>query len=217
MRARSPEARSRSRWARLLAGCAGVLALMGWPIHAPANVQEQRARLPPPATDCSDPVTGTWMSHAFYPQQGQWYVVNLDVRRVPGQPSQLNGQMRVHFWTGDERTSEPPACDSGRTRAEVRETARGTVAPDGTIVFSGTSYIVERDYCGFMGGYALDTYSGKIDFSLMEFQSILDDGHAFRNIPVVFRRVACAESPTVPHPVVVPPNTPPGHVSGCGR
>ena len=201
----------------LFACCAGVLALMGWPIRAPANVQEQRARLPPPATDCSDPVTGTWMSHAFYPAQRQWYVVNLDVRRVAGQPRALTGQMRVHFWTGDERTSEPPACDAGRVRGEVRETAAGTVAPDGTIVFSGTSYVVERDYCGFMGGYALDTYSGKIDFALMEFQSILDDGRDFRNIPVVFRRVACAETPSVPRPVVVPPNTPPGHVSGCSR
>ena len=180
-------------------------------------MQEQRARLPPPATDCSDPVTGTWMSHAYYPHAAQWYVVNLDVRRVPGRPTAITGQMRVHFWTGNERTSEPPACTAGTTRAEVRETAEGTIAPDGTIVFAATSYTRERDYCGWGGGYALDTYSGKIDFALMEFQSILDDGHDFRNIPVVFRRVACAETPTVPHPVVVPPPTPPGHVSGCGR
>lgn len=216
MLSRTTDARSRRRL-RVLGACVALfVALLAWPNRAPANVQEQRARLPPPATDCSDPVTGTWMSHAYYPHARQWYVVNLDVRRVAGRPNALTGQMRVHFWTGDERTSEPPACAPGTLRAEVRETAQGTIAPDGTIVFSGTSYTRERDYCGWSGGYALDTYSGKIDFALMEFQSILDDGHNFRNIPVVFRRVACAETPTVPRPVVVPPNTPPGHVSGCG-
>jgi hypothetical protein len=202
----------------VLALCGAALVL-GVPRRAPANIQEQRARLPPPALDCSDPVAGTWMSHAYYPHASQWYVVHLDVRRQPGDPSRLVGQMRVHFWSGDERTSEPPPC-GGLTsiRAEVREPAVGTYGPDGEIVFRGTSYVVERDYCGWGGfGYALDRYSGKIDPEIMEFQSILDDGAFFRNIPVVFRRIACAEEPTRPPTVVArPPTMPPGHVSGCG-
>jgi hypothetical protein len=208
----SRHARRRS----ILAVLVVALAWLASPRVAPANVQEQRARLPPPATDCSDPVTGTWMSHAFYPHVSQWYVIHLDIRRAVDAPTQLVGQMRVHFWTGDARTVEPPACGPQTIRAEVREPAVGTVAADGTIRFAATSYVGERTYCGWGGGYALDTFSGRIDFARMEFISLLDDGQNFRAIPVVFRRIACAESPRVPRPIVAPPHTPPGHVSGCG-
>ena len=156
------------------------------------------------------------MSHAWYPHVAQWYVVQLDVRREGAAPDRLVGQMRVHFWTGDERAVEPPACGPGTVRAEVREPAVGTVATDGAIRFAATSYVGERTYCGWGGGYALDTFSGRIDFARMEFVSVLNDGQSFRDIPVVFRRIACADSPRVPHPVVAPPHTPPRHVSGCG-
>jgi hypothetical protein len=209
----------RSRRVRRRLAAAALLTAFTWflrPAVAPANVQEQRARLPPPATDCSDPVTGTWMSHAFYPHVAQWYVIHLDVRRKAPGSRDLVGQMRVHFWTGDERTVEPPACTGDTVRAEVREPAVGAIASDGAIRFAATSYVGERTYCGWAGGYALDTFSGRIDFTRMEFVSRLDDGHEFRDIPVVFRRIACAEAPTVPRPVVAPPLTPPGHVSGCG-
>jgi hypothetical protein len=156
------------------------------------------------------------MSHAYAPHVAQWDVIHLDIRRAAAAREQLVGQMRVHFWTGDERTVEPPACRPDTIRAEVREPAVGAVASDGAIRFAATSYVGERTYCGWGGGYALDTFSGRIDFARMEFVSLLDDGHQFRDIPVVFRRIACAESPRVPQPVVAPPLTPPGHVSGCG-
>ena len=184
-----------------------------------ANIEEQRARLPPPATDCTDKVAGTWMSHAYYPAQHQWYVVNLDVRRVPGHPDQLQGLIRSHFWDGDEHMQEPPAgCAHVSTHAEVREPAVGTYAADRSIQFRGTSWALERQYCGFGIGYALDTYSGKIDESIMEFQTILDDFHDFRGIPVVFRRVACAPEPAVaPHPTVEPPSFQPPGLRGCAR
>lgn len=209
---------TRRRWLALLS----VLVLLAPCLVASrsrANIEEQRARLPPPATDCSDPVAGTWMSHAYYPHQHQWYVVNLDVRRVSGHTSQLQGQMRVHFWDGDDhRVEPPPSCAGVEFHAEVREPARGTYSTDGQIVFSGTSWTLERQYCGFNIGYALDTYSGKIDPAIMEFQTILDDQHEFRGIPVVFRRVACAPEPAaLPHPAVAPPSFHPPGVSGCAR
>src|ERR1044071_3158521 len=125
------------------------------------------------------------MSHAYYPQQHQWYVVNLDVRRVTGHPDQLQGLIRAHFWDGDEHMVEPPAdCAHVSMHAEVREPAVGTLTPDQTITFRGTSWALERQYCGFGMGYALDTYSGRIDPQIMEFQTILDDFHEFRGIPV---------------------------------
>ncbi|MBI2892745.1 MAG: hypothetical protein HYY06_04285 [Deltaproteobacteria bacterium] len=59
---------------RLLRLLAPVVVLA--PALATADIQEQRARLPPPAT-CVDPVDGVWMAHSFYPRVGQWYVFTV--------------------------------------------------------------------------------------------------------------------------------------------
>src|SRR5688572_7570491 len=84
-----------------------VLSLL--PIAGPAlaDVQEQRARLPPPA-DCGDDVQGVWMSHTFYPHVSQWYIFTLTVRRAGG--AALEGHIHSMYWTSDATHPQPPPC-----------------------------------------------------------------------------------------------------------
>ena len=67
----------RSRRAWLVLGVGLVLL----PTLAPATIEEQRARLPPAATNCDDPVAGVWMSHKFEDFQLYWYVFTLRIQR----------------------------------------------------------------------------------------------------------------------------------------
>jgi len=180
-----------------------------------ADIEEQRARLPPPATDCDDPVAGTWRSHAYYPHVGEWYIVNLDVRRVRGDASRLVGRMRVRFWAGVPQASEPPASCAGTDHDfDVVEEASGSIVGN-AFVFQGSSWRLEHTHCGTSIGYNLDRYAGTIDPAILEFQSVLDDGGAFVNIPVVFRRIACASDAPPPVFVRPPPFVPPNLRRGC--
>lgn len=188
------------------------------PSLAPATVEEQRQRLPPPAT-CGDPVEGVWMSHAYYPRYRDWYIFTMEVRRVSAGSPLLTGQILAHSWTGSANESAPPACAPGRDRWEVLMPARGRLLPDGTILFGGVSWRTTAIHCG--GGpasYNADQFSGRIDPALQEFQSVDNDGGRSVNEPTVFRRVRCFEPPPVPHPVVAPPPfNPPTRRGGCAR
>ncbi|MBI2897538.1 MAG: hypothetical protein HYY06_28525 [Deltaproteobacteria bacterium] len=201
---------------RLVHLVATVVVLL--PALAPADVQEQRARLPPPAA-CADPVEGTWMSHAYYPHVGQWYIFELAIRRAPPGSGTLAGEMHALYWNGDPGDSEPPTCAPGVYRKSVHEPAVGTI--DGSrIAFNGTSWRADDDFCGAPAdAYNLDNFSGTIDPALQEFQSVLN-APGWVDVPTVFRRVRCADSPQAPPvlPVKVapPPIQPPGSSAGCG-
>lgn len=202
---------------RLIHLLAMVLVLA--PALAPADIQEQRARLPPPAT-CSDPVEGTWMSHAYYPHVGQWYIFRLQIRRAAAGTGTLTGDMHALYWNGGPGDPEPPACAPGVYRRSVYEPAAGTI--DGTrIVFNATSWRADQDFCEAPAdAYNLDNFSGTIDPALQEFQSVLN-APGWVDVPTVFRRVRCADAPAPPRtppglPVKVapPPISPPG-TGGC--
>ncbi len=201
--------RIRRRTALLLA----VTALVA-PALAPADIQEQRARLPPPA-DCTDPVEGVWMSHTFYPHVSEWYIFTLTVRRVAGNPSALEGSVHSMFWTGEAQRSEPPACGQGDRRS-VNEPAQGRLE-GGTIFFGGTAWQSAPDSCTVVhGGYNPDRFSGVIDPRLQEFQTRVEDGGIFRGEPTVFRRVRCLDPASPPHVAVEPPPFYPRRDGGCG-
>ncbi|MBI2896268.1 MAG: hypothetical protein HYY06_22110 [Deltaproteobacteria bacterium] len=185
---------------------------------APADVQEQRARLPPPAT-CSDPVEGTWMSHKYYPEYADWYVFSLRIRRAQGSSSGLTGEIQAHVWSGGPRDAEPPACTGFGSHWTVFMTAQGTI-DDGRIHFWGTSWRPETAFCGrapVSGEYNLDHFSGTIDPAIQEFQSVNNDGGRSVNDPTVFRRVGCFDPPAAPHVKVAPPPFyPRSNSGGCG-
>lgn len=101
-----------------------------FPVLSLADViQEQQARLPPPA-QCADPVAGVWMSHAFYPHVSEWYVFTLTIARVPNDASALAGRIHAVFWSGTTQTAALPACGPGVDRRAVLEPARGSYDPD---------------------------------------------------------------------------------------
>jgi hypothetical protein len=198
---------------RRVALVTAVLALLA-PALAPADIQEQRARLPPPA-ECTDPVEGVWMSHTFYPHVSEWYIFTLTVRHVAGDPTALEGSVHSMFWSGVAERPEPPACGQGDRRS-VNEPARGTHRA-GLIQFGGTAWQSAPDSCTpVMGGYNPDRFSGQIDPRLQEFQTRVEDGGIFQGEPTVFRRVRCLEPGAQPHVTVEPPPFYPRREGGCG-
>ncbi len=190
------------------------------PAPAPATVAEQRARLPPPA-ECHDPVAGTWMAHVYYRHVGEWYVFLLRVKHAPGGGPDLVGTIHSEFWAGGPKDAEPPACEIGVVHRSVAEHARGHF--DGkTLVFNATDWRPDQPSClGSEVDYLLDDFSGRIDRSRQEFQSVLNsDAPEWVNVPTVFRRVSC-DSGTVVAGAGDRPPRPPGppprrHLFGCG-
>lgn len=190
--------------------------MMILPPTAWTTVQEQRARLPPPA-DCPDPVTGVWKSHAYYPGHGQWYIFTLTVRRVEGSERQLTGQVHSHYWTGGPGDEEPPPCGPGGYHQTVIMPANGTF--DGLdIEFGGTSWRNDQTFCGPpTSSYYPDRFSGTVDPALEEFQSVNNDGGPMVNYPTVFRRIRCLDADEdAPSVEVVPPPEFYPSSGGCG-
>lgn len=188
------------------------------PARGRATIEEQRARLPPPAS-CEDPVAGQWRAHVFYRHVQQWYVFVLDIGRAGDE--QLVGTIHVDFWDGGELDAQPPDCRVAPRRGEVFEHASGSLV--GLELRFEASDWRDEQVCGSIGGgYLLDRFSGTIDVERMEFQSLLNaDAPEWRDVPTVFRRVRCSDGggdePSEPKVVVAPPPyEPPDDARGCG-
>jgi hypothetical protein len=209
---------ARPRWTRRIAVIGIVAGISLIAARAPATVEEQRARLPPAATDCEDPVAGVWKSHKYDPRFGDWYSFTLTIDRDANDRQKLVGTIHAHSWTGDPQQEEPPPCTAGVWHWTVMMTAEGTVTDDGRIHFGGTSWRFENAYCGralSSGEYNVDNFSGIIDPEIMEFQSVNNDGGRSINDPMVFRRISCNQAPPSPHVNPVPPPFVPDQ-GGCG-
>jgi hypothetical protein len=208
------------RWGRW-AALAVVVGVWLVPLSAPATIEEQRARLPPPADCEDDPVAGLWKSHQYDEQYRDWTVFMLDIRRVPGSDTQLVGTITNHSWDAGPEQQEPGPCAAFGNQWIVSMDARGTIGPDGRIHFGGIgAWRLDRIVCnGGPGGYNLDNFSGVIDPTLQEFQSVNNDGGRAVNDPTVFRRIRCHDqdaSPPSPHVNPVPPAFYPSlKPSGC--
>jgi hypothetical protein len=194
----------------------GVVVLA--PREVLGTVEEQRARLPPPA-ECTDPVEGIWMSLSYARVVGEWYDFTLDIRRAAPGSDELKGEITSHFWNGVSTDPKPPACTPGGLELVVKMPARGKVADDAgksRVFLGGTTYTNDRAVCGRFVGYNPDTFEGTIDPKLQEFQSLNNDGGIFRNEPAVFRRVRCLEPPRKQALDVKPPDFAPAKRTGCG-
>lgn len=191
----------------------GLFLALALPRAVEATVAEQRARLPPPA-DCADPVTGTWKALTWRPRYDDWNDWTLEVRRVPEDPTRLRGTILNHSWYGPSTQSAPPPC-AGERELTIGMDAEGTLEGDLIHFYAVGQWRLEAAHCGEMElGYNLDHFSGTIDHTLHEFQSVNNDGGTAVNEPVVFRRVRCEDAPPrVFTPVAPPPFYPPG--SGC--
>jgi hypothetical protein len=213
---RSHPRRTRALFALVVCSMA---ALVLFPMTLRATVEEQRARLPPPAS-CPDAVEGVWMSHKFDPRFWDWYVFTLRIRRSAPGAQTLVGDIQSHYWDGGPDDPQPPAaCRPGMQHQTVFMTAQG-IANNGRIEFWGTSWRPEQSLCGaapVAGQYNLDHFSGTIDANLQEFQSVNNDGGRSINDPTVFRRIRCLDpGPAARLTIAPPPFAPPRHAAGCG-
>ncbi len=189
--------------------------------NAPASIEEQRARLPPPAR-CDDPVVGEWRAKKYEDRYGNWFAVTLEVRRAAPGSNLLTGRILARLWYASARDVEPPPCSPAVFRDyEVEMPATGT-AEGNQIRFGARSYQIRAVHCGRVEHYNPDNFSGTIDPAIQEFQSVNNDGGRAVNDPMVFRRVRCfdpgasagprANTPAV---IVTPPFMPPRSSRGC--
>jgi hypothetical protein len=219
--AMSGKARRSLRRAVWLAALASLVVLWFIPSRAPATIAEQRARLPP-AAECGDEiVAGVWRSHAYNPQFQDWAVFTLTIRRVTGSPNELVGTISNHSWMGGPEDQEPPPCERQREfEWVVSMDARGRVEDGNRIFFGGIGgWRLDETRCHHgPWGYNLDNFTGVIDPSILEFQSVNNDGGRAVNEPAVFRRIRCPPQESVQAPTVNarPPAFYPEGGRGCG-
>jgi hypothetical protein len=196
-------------------GLVALLVCVVCPAEAPATIEAQRARLPPPA-DCSDPITGTWLSHAFHERFGQWGRFTLVVHRDPDDQERLVGTISNEAWYGPAEEARRGPC-KGQLQYLVSMDAEGSIRGD-EFVFGGVGqWRLDELFCGSLGGYNLDQFAGRVDHQLHEFQTLNNDGGRYVDVPTVFRRIACEESGEEPPRIAVdpPPFYPPPEASGC--
>ncbi len=184
----------RRRWLGAAVAAWAAVALLAPPLSA--TIEEQRQRLPPPAT-CQDPAEGIWMALKYQPRWGEWENFILEIHRdKPGEPG-ITGNIKNHFWYAGGNDPTPPACGKARDYI-VRMEATGT-EKGGTIQFDGRNpWKNDPTSCRpFLGRYNPDHFSGTIEVERQEFQSVNNDGGRAVNDPYVFRRVKCFDTPPV--------------------
>ena len=189
-----------------------------------ASIEDQRLRLPPPATvddnsDCSDPVVGVWLGQHYNPRSISWQKYRLHIRRVSPGSTALVGEVRVLYWTGAASLVVPPAdCQGVGLSAEILQNATGTVV-NNFLSFGGNDWRAGQVFCGSRGSVAYnpDHFQGLINVGLQEFQSVNNDGGTAVNEPVVFRRIECAQRTPQPNVTVVLPTTEPLRTHGQRR
>ncbi len=194
----------------------GVTSAMILPRKAPGTVAEQRSRLPPPVA-CESEIEGLWKAHTYNRRYRRWTEFTLQIRRVAGSETELEGKIFNHTWYGNSEQEQPGPCQ-GRQRWRVSMNAEGSYRK-GEVRFKGTFWKFDELLCGRLSpawGYNLDFFSGKVDRGLQEFQSVNNDGGLAVNVPYVFRRIGCLDMKPVRVKVKPPPLYPQGRNSGCG-
>jgi hypothetical protein len=212
--------RATARFLTVVVVLGGSLTL--FPRGSAATVEEQRARLPPPA-ECPDKVEGTWAA-LYHTVTGSWIEYTATVRRRgPAADGNAAGpievEMRAHAWDGPKSNDKPLPCTPGQREITVTMPGTGAIDAATNLFFGAKTYQVESLACGNDTVYHPDNFKGRIDPALQEFQSENNDGASAVHEPVVFRRVRCLGAAARGKAVATPPAfaPPKRSVWGCGR
>lgn len=155
------------------------------------TIEGQRALLPSAAT-CKDPIVGTWQSLKYNPALGEWVQFSLAVHR--GASGAITGTILSHTWSGGAFDRVPPPCTRGAFDMTVSMPASGRDDGRGGITFGATHFVILSMKCyAPESTYAPDSFSGKIDGTRQEFQSVNNDGANDIDAPYVFRRTGCLD------------------------
>lgn len=154
-----------------------------------SSVDGQRALLPAAAA-CADPVAGRWEALKYSPARSSWVHFTLTVRHYEG--GAIGGTILSRTWFGGPRDRVPPPCEIGGFDLTVSMNAFGVANHAGQITFGSTKFSIVSVQCPALSmDYAPDSFSGSIDSSREEFQSLNNDGATDVNVPYVFRRTSC--------------------------
>lgn len=154
------------------------------------SISGQRAILPK-AAFCKDPVSGFWEALKYNPLQGSWVHFKLTVRR---EGANVHGTILSRIWSGSPRDITPRGCDASEFGSfEVLTSMNASGSTNGVSITFGASHATTITQCGPIGEYFPDRFSGTVDESRQEFQSLNNDGAADINMPYVFRRTGCLD------------------------
>jgi hypothetical protein len=153
------------------------------------TVEGQRALLPS-AARCNDPVEGKWEALKYNARISTWVRFTLTLHRDAS--GALSGTILSRSWGGTVFDREPPPCSFGGFDMTVSMPASGRADASGHITFGSSRYSVVATRCLMLDtSYAPDNFSGSIDGTRQEFQSLNNDGAYDINVPYVFRRTGC--------------------------
>jgi len=194
-----------------------VVATLGWAGRAPADIQEQRARLPPAAQGCADELSGTWRAHAY--EVNQWRVVTVHIRRVPGDPTRLEGSFTTELWIAPRDRPERPVCVPGVQHRTLAGALHGTLVGEHMEWWNDAGIFDEILHCGVSEGRYFG--EGRSVGTLHRAEEEFHASWTGSTDPVVYRRIDCGGA-SAPNPVPVPRPAPPLHPpsprarGGCG-
>ncbi|MEZ4401561.1 MAG: hypothetical protein R3B06_16165 [Kofleriaceae bacterium] len=186
----------------LLVACDGAAPSPPAPDHAPPR---PRAAPPPaarhvtppdviaPATtaraSCDDPITGVWIAKTYAASDTRWHEHRLVLGRDAD--GALTARQTTRIWQGGPDDAFPRQCPQGGPDWGLIEMADQAEWLDGVLHVWGTRIVETRAPCGqAIPTYYLDSFTGRVRGN--SFETTNNDGHAARDRPYRFHRVACA-------------------------
>lgn len=202
-----------------------------WPLGSRANVDRQRHGVSP-SRPCADPWAGVWVGHKY--NTGYWYRLRLEIERVDGEPTRLDGRIDSRFWAGEPEDGPEPFACAGQSDVTVTMEASGQVRGETLSLIGADRWSIDQVSCGpsYDGGYIPDGFIGGIAddgvtldtlwFGIRDRTTIHhtrdwkgDDANYLVG-SVRFRRVECEElEPPMPELDSMTHTPPPSYRSGC--
>lgn len=150
-----------------------------------------------PGLLCGDPIAGTWQGRADNPSAGYGELITVTIHRAG---ADLSGQATTEYWTGAPGSLPPTACGLGMVHRFLDAAIVGRLTGNHLEWWLTNAEVIERVACGGPSGHqgGRGRSVGTVDPRTGTFEArfVVDSprvpGQVVRNVPVFYRRIACA-------------------------